>query len=87
MGIKYCDVCNNKSTENSVVCSDACQEIRLKMFKIGDKYAPTHGCDNCWGDLHQGCSSKCKEEFRLGRELSTDLWELVHLVTKKNTKY
>ncbi len=78
-----CQVCPNASQENSVVCSDKCQEIRLQVFKIGDKYAPTHGCANCWGDLHEGCTTKCKEEFRVGGELGSDLWGLVHLITNK----
>lgn len=34
------------------------------------KYFPTHGCDNCLGDLHEGCSEKCKSEFRAYGECS-----------------
>ena len=81
-----CEICGNEAMENSVVCSDKCQQVRLKRFEILNKYTPTHGCDNCWGDLHVGCSSKCQEEFRIMGELSKDLWGLIHLITEKDTK-
>jgi len=36
-----------------------------QLIEFGSKYAPKpNGCDNCWGDLHSGCSEKCKNEFK-----------------------
>jgi len=72
-----CEVCGNEARKNSVVCSDHCQEIRLKVFRLVDKYFPTNGCDNCWSDLHTGCSEKCKREFSDAMKFGQDVWELV----------
>ena len=61
-------------------------EPKDKPFEILNKYTPTHGCDNCWGDLHVGCSTKCQKEFRIMGELSKDLCGLIHMITEKDTK-
>ena len=66
--------------KNSVVCSDRCSEIRQRLFNLQDKYFPTHGCDNCWGDLHQGCSEECKIERGSSFKFGKDLWDLIHLI-------
>jgi hypothetical protein len=50
---------------------------------IVDKYAPRNGCENCLGDLHEGCSDECNAEFRKARELRE---ELSKLITKSNEK-
>ena len=84
MGNRKCVICTNDSLENSVVCSDDCQKVRLQIFSLTDKYTPTHGCDNCWGDLGIGCSTKCRQEFKAMGKFSTDMWSLVHLITKHN---
>jgi len=84
-----CVVCGKPALKNSIVCSDHCQRVRLRLFKLGDKYFPTNGCENCWGDLHQGCTDECKEEFRKSGEFMGDLWSLVKLILpskKKNSK-
>lgn len=83
-----CEICNIEipKEKNSVVCSDKCQEIRLLIFKIGDKYFPTNGCDNCWGDLHQGCSEQCRKEFRESLKFGQDLWSIIHLIYPKDLK-
>jgi len=81
-----CVICNKEATENSIVCSDKCQAVRLEMFRLINKYFPTHGCDNCWGDLHEGCTDQCIREFKEGGAFSGDLWGLVHLVTNKKRK-
>ena len=86
MSLGKCEVCGRKAMRNSIVCSDECQEVRLKRHRILDKYTPTHGCDNCWGDLHQGCTNECKAEFKLMGELSQDLWSLIRLVVASLTK-
>ena len=44
-----------------------------KIREITDKYFPTNGCENCWGDLHQGCTEKCQEEFKIRRNFIKDL--------------
>lgn len=77
-----CDVCKAEipRERNSVVCSDKCSNIRKRIFELDRKYFPTHGCDNCWGDLHRGCTEQCKKEFRESREFGQDLWSLVRLM-------
>ena len=73
-----CQVCKIKEAEpNSIVCSDKCNNLRLSIMRLQNKYTPTHGCDNCWGDLHQGCTEKCKEEFKQSREFGSELWQIV----------
>ena len=75
-----CQVCKkNEARKNSVICSDNCQNIRLEVYRLLDKYTPTNGCDNCWGDLHQGCTEKCKEEFKKMGIFANELWELIKL--------
>jgi hypothetical protein len=78
--VLLCAVCRSRSAEkNSIVCSDKCNEIRLRIIKLTSKYTPTNGCDNCWGDLHQGCTNKCKEEFKVAGEFVKELYELVRV--------
>jgi hypothetical protein len=75
-----CDVCGKPSLKNSIVCSDNCQNVRLKLFELEHKYTPTNGCDNCWGDLHQGCSDKCNREFSEALKFGKDLWSLIRVI-------
>ena len=79
---KQCDVCDKERADNSVVCSDNCSTIRKMIFDLEKEYFPTNGCDNCLGDLHNGCSEQCKKEFRESMKFGTKLWELVHYITK-----
>jgi hypothetical protein len=65
---------------NSVVCSDKCADIRLKVFELVNKYYPSSGCPNCWGDLHQSCTDVCKKETHDGYLFATDLWSLVRMI-------
>jgi hypothetical protein len=74
-----CQVCEKEAKKNSVVCSDRCQEVRLRLFELVDKYFPTHGCDNCWSDGGGKCTEQCRKEFREGGKFATDLWDLVFL--------
>lgn len=75
-----CEVCQNKEAQkNLVICSEHCGKIRDKIHELDDKYFPTHGCDNCWGDLHQGCSEECRNERRESSRFGADLWKLVRL--------
>jgi hypothetical protein len=78
-----CEICKKEvgPRKNSVVCSDKCKDIRKLIFELEDKYFPRHGCENCWGDLHQGCTEQCKKEFRECQEFGTDLWKLVRKIT------
>ena len=80
--MRKCGVCKRKAKENLVVCSDECQKVRLEMSRLSEKYSPTKGCENCWGDLHQGCTRRCKKEFRESRKLYEDMRSLVELVNK-----
>ena len=76
-----CKVCRTKEAKKGkITCSDKCNDIRLKIMKIANKYATAHGCDNCWGDLHIGCTDKCKKEFKKSRELTLELWGLYELI-------
>jgi len=75
-----CVVCGKPSMKNVIVCSDNCQNISSKLFELNDKYFPTNGCDNCWGDLHNGCSDKCKEERKKSSEFGIDLWLIIRLI-------
>lgn len=72
-----CPICEIKETEpNSIVCSDTCNQKRLTIIRLIDKYTPTNGCDNCWGDLGQGCNKKCKEEFKDAHKFVKELYSL-----------
>ena len=75
-----CEVCRKEAIENKVICSEHCQKVRLMIFELIDKYFPSHGCDNCWGDLHGKCSDQCNKEFREGHKFAVDLWNLVFLI-------
>ena len=77
-----CDVCKTEipREKNSVVCSDKCSRIRKRLAEIEHKYFPTHGCDNCWGDLHQGCTDQCNREFRESLKFGQDLWSIIRLI-------
>lgn len=72
-----CQVCEKETLKNEVVCSEHCGKVRQTIFDLKNKYTHTHGCSNCWGDLHGDCTEKCKEEFFRAREFDTDLWSLV----------
>ena len=78
-----CDVCGKPRMKNSIVCSNHCQQVRLKLFEIERKYFPTNGCDNCLGDLHHGCSDKCNREFREALKFGKDLWSLIRVIYPK----
>jgi hypothetical protein len=78
-----CEVCNKEAMENKVICSEHCGKIRKMIFELKNKYFPTHGCDNCWGDLHQGCTEQCKKEFVESSAFYKDLWKLVNLNKNK----
>ena len=75
-----CEICKKEAMPNLVICSEHCKEIRQMLFDLGDKYFPIHGCDNCRGDLYQGCSEQCKKEFRDSIKFGKDLWVLVCLI-------
>ena len=65
--------------KDSIVCSTKCREIRLKILSLCSNYFPATGCDNCLGDLHQGCSDSCREESRAEHAFSKDLWALIRI--------
>lgn len=75
-----CAVCKiNEARANFITCSDRCDKIRLEIRRLTNKHAPTHGCDNCLGDLHQGCSAECKIEFKNSHEFTKELYALVRV--------
>lgn len=75
-----CQVCQIRKAEpNSVVCSERCNSKRLEIIRLSNKYTPTNGCENCWGDLGGSCTEKCKEEFEKSREFITELYSLIRL--------
>ena len=79
-----CQVCEKKEAmKNSIVCSEHCKAVRQMIFDLDTKYFPTNGCDNCWGDLHQGCSAQCKKEFRESLAFGKDLWKLYRFIVSK----
>jgi len=77
-----CDVCNQERAKNLVICnSEKCSLARLLAYHIDQKYFPTRGCDNCWGDLGRDCDETCRQEFRDSLKFGQDLWVLVHYLT------
>ncbi len=75
-----CQVCKVKEAEpHKIVCSDNCNNIRLMIRKLSDIYTPTNGCDNCWGDLGQGCTTKCKDEFKKAHIFVKEMYSLVRM--------
>ena len=81
-----CRVCRIKEAEaNSIVCGEKCNNIRLRIINMVKKYTPTNGCDNCWGDLRQGCTNKCVSEFKLSAEFAKELWGLVEEILNQPT--
>ena len=75
-----CQVCKVREAQvKSTVCSNRCNNVRLAIIRMDNTYTPTPGCENCWGDLHQGCTEKCKEEFRISREFISDLYSLIRM--------
>jgi hypothetical protein len=78
-----CQVCRIKETKaNSIVCSENCNQIRLKIHRLSDTYTPTSGCAKCWGDLGGSCTDKCKYEFAIASKFVNELYELVRLTLK-----
>jgi len=64
-----CQVCKtNEAEQNSIVCSRRCEKIRIAIIEMADKYTPTHGCENCLGDLGGNCTNECQEEFKKADE-------------------
>lgn len=60
--------------------SDWDDKVRHLIIK---SFAPTNGCENCWGDLHEGCSAKCKMEFETARNLAEALTKLTDKVREE----
>lgn len=77
-----CQVCKEEiaDTFNSVVCSDNCNEVRLKIIELASKFFPANGCPNCRGDLHQGCTEICKKETLDRHRFAQDLWLFVRFI-------
>ncbi len=61
-------------------------EARKLLVKLIGKYAPTNGCDNCWGDLHVGCTEQCKQEFKKASEFAIELRDLREHYHKQQLK-
>ena len=79
-----CEICGNEvPVKNSVVCPGKCSALRKRLFELEDKYYPTNGCDNCWGDEHIGCTEQCKKEFRESSAFGQDLWSIIRIIYPK----
>ena len=77
-----CQICKTKeSLPNSIVCSNRCAEIRKYYIRLSEVVTPTNGCDNCHGDLHQGCTVACKQEYELSNKFMTELITLIRKYT------
>lgn len=75
-----CSVCKtNEALPDSIVCSERCDKIRRTIHILSNKYFPTPGCPNCWGDYGGSCTDKCRAEFSASREFVNDLYELIRL--------
>lgn len=72
-----CNICDKSANKNSIVCSDECNDIRLLIISMSFEYVPTNGCDNCWGDLRQGCTLKCREESKRAAKFTRQLRSLI----------
>ncbi len=81
-----CEVCDSLAQKNSVVCSENCKELRLQILRMISRCCPSNGCENCWSDLHQGCSEQCKQESRKTSAFSRDLWTLIRCSQIKESK-
>jgi len=83
--MRKCDVCHKEISRelNSIVCSERCSEIRLKVHAITDEYTPTHGCANCWGDLHEGCTDECRREFSEAIIFGRKVWDIIRVIYPK----
>lgn len=81
-----CEICNGELPIelNSVVCAGKCSDVRKKYIEIGSKFFPSTGCENCHGDLHQGCSDECKESSRKSHEFYKDIWSLIKIIYPDN---
>jgi hypothetical protein len=79
-----CYVCKIKEAKSgSTVCSERCHEISLLIRRLADICTPTPGCENCLGDLHQGCTDKCRSEFKLSYYFVSELYKLVRTVSNQ----
>ncbi|MEK6861677.1 MAG: hypothetical protein AABY07_06930, partial [Nanoarchaeota archaeon] len=80
-----CEVCKiNETEKNSIVCSARCNKLRLDIIRLANKYTPTNGCENCWEDLGQGCTEKCKDEFKKAGEFVGKLNQLARVLLNGN---
>lgn len=75
-----CIICGKEALPNLVICSDHCDKIMSKMYEISNKYFPTNGCENCWGDLHKKCTEQCLKESKEHFNFLSDLWQLIHFI-------
>ena len=72
-----CVACGKETRQDMLVCSEQCEAVRYKVLELADTYCPTKGCENCWGDLHQGCSVRCRHDFEDYAQFVKQLWALL----------
>ena len=53
--------------------------MRVDIIRMSKKNTATNGCDNCWGDLGQGCNEKCTKEFKESGEFIKELYSLMRM--------
>ena len=63
-----CAKCKNPSdTGKGLAMSKTPLQIAREIVS---RYVPDKGCDNCLGDLHQGCTDECKANWKLSNEVA-----------------
>ena len=80
---------------NKIGNLESCRIEQIARNAINDEfkkeYFPTDGCDNCWGDLYQGCTAECREQGRksqafwveVNRAINTAIVETYKVMTPK----
>ena len=59
------------------------KQVNELIRKISDEFAPSNGCENCWGDLHQGCTEECVETLKKWGKLFREIDSLKeYLITE-----
>lgn len=64
-----CEKCSALSRINETTPEDARINLQIAR-KVVSKYVLDKGCENCWGDLHQGCTDECKANWKLSNEVA-----------------
>jgi hypothetical protein len=55
---------NDEHTQTPVESWDENKTLYDLAWAAAWAISPPSGCDNCWGDLHVGCSDECRADSR-----------------------